>query len=111
MMELQKKYFICLYMLYEKNTAQRMIFDASAKSSSGVSQNDTLLIGPTVHSSLIDVLLRFRLHRVVITADVSKMYRVASLAADDRDLHRFVWRGNLKEQISLVWKVCRNRAT
>ena len=28
----------------------------------GVSLSDQLLIGPTVHSSLIDVLLRFRLH-------------------------------------------------
>ena len=34
-----------------------VIFDASAKSSSSVSLNDTLLVGPTVHSPLIDVLL------------------------------------------------------
>ena len=37
-------------------TKIRAVFDASAKSSSGVSLNDTLLVGPTVHSSLIDVL-------------------------------------------------------
>ena len=73
-------------------TKVRAVFDASAKSTTNVSLNDTLLVGPTVHSPLIDVLLRFRLHRVALTADVSKMYRAVQLANSDKDLHRFVWR-------------------
>ena len=73
-------------------TKIRAVFDASAKSLSGVSLNDLLLVGPTVHSPLIDVLLRFRLHRVALTTDVSKMYRAIELTPEDRDLHRFVWR-------------------
>ena len=55
----------------------RIIFDAFAKSSSGTSLNDQLLVGPTVHSSLVDVLLRFRHHKVALTTDVSRMYRAA----------------------------------
>ncbi len=55
------------------------MFDASAKSASGVSLNDILLVGPTVHSTLIDILLRFRFHRVALTADISKMYRAIEL--------------------------------
>ena len=50
------------------------VFDASAKSASGVSLNDTLLVGPTVHPSLIHVLLRFQMYRIALTADESKMY-------------------------------------
>ena len=73
-------------------TKIRAVFDASAKSSSGVPLNDLLLVGPTVHSSLIDVLLRFCLRRIALTTDVSKMYRAIQLAHQDRDLHRFVWR-------------------
>ena len=73
-------------------TKVRAVFDASAKSSSGVSLNDQLLVGPTVHSSLVDVLLRFRLHRIALTTDVSRMYRAVLLPLNDRDLHRFVWR-------------------
>ena len=38
----------------------RVVFDASAKSTTGTSLNDHLLVGPTVHAPLIDVLLRFR---------------------------------------------------
>ena len=70
----------------------RAVFDASAKTSTGVALNDTLLVGPTVHSSLVDVLLRFRQHRVALTADVSRMYRAIALIDSDKDLHRFVWR-------------------
>ena len=62
------------------------------KSSSSVSLNDTLMVGPTLHSTLTDVLLRFRLYPVAITADISKMYRAVELATDDKDYHRFVWR-------------------
>ena len=63
------------------------VFDASAKSSTGVSLNDLLLVGPTVHSPLVDVLLRFRLHRVALTTDVSKMYHAIELTPEYRDLH------------------------
>ena len=68
------------------------VFNASAKSSSNVSLNDLLLVGPTVHSSLVDVLIRFRQPRIALTADVSKMYRAVLLPPEERDLHRFVWR-------------------
>ena len=80
-------------------TKIRAVFDASAKSSSNVSLNDILLVGPTVHSLLIDVLLRFRLHRIALTADVSKMYRAIELEGSDRDLHRFVWRSDPDEPL------------
>ena len=69
------------------------------QSLTGISLNDTLLIGPTVHSSLVDVLLRFRSYRIGLTADVSKMYRAIRLADEDKDLHRFVWRSDPKEVI------------
>ena len=80
-------------------TKVRAVFDASAKTSSGVSMNDTLLVGPTVHSSLVDVLLRFRLHRVALIADVSRMYRAIVLSKSDRDFHRFVWRSSPNDSL------------
>lgn len=35
--------------------------------------NNQLLIGPTVHSTLLDVLIHFHFYRVTMTTDVSKM--------------------------------------
>ena len=78
-------------------TKVRAVFDASAKSTTNVSLNDTLLVGPTVHPPLIDALLRFCFHRIALTTDVSKMYRAIQLANMDKDLHRFVWRQSPNE--------------
>ena len=75
-------------------TKLRAVFDASAKFSTGLSLNDTLLEGPTVHPPLVDVFLRFRLHRIALVTDVSQMYRAVELIDSDRDLHRFVWRSS-----------------
>ena len=87
-------------------TKIRAVFDACMKSSSGTSLNDMLLVGPTVHPPLIDVLLRFRLHRIALTADISKMYRAVELADQDRDLHRYVWRHNPQEPL-LDYRIAR----
>ena len=80
-------------------TKIRAAFDASAKSSSNVPLNDILLVGPTVYSPLIDVLLHFRLHRIAIPADVGKVYRAVKLVESDRDLHRFVWRSDTSKSL------------
>ena len=63
-----------VYKATSSTTKVCAVFAASAPSSSGVSLNDNLLVGPTVHSSLIDVLFRFRLHRIALTTDISRMY-------------------------------------
>ena len=39
----------CPCMLSTSNLVLRAVFDASAKSPSGVSLNDILLVGPTIH--------------------------------------------------------------
>ena len=80
-------------------TKVRAVFDASAKSLTGVSLNDILLVGPTVTSPLIDVLLRFRFHRIALTTDISRMYRAVALTQSNRDLHRFVWRKDPSEPL------------
>ena len=51
-----------------------VVFDTSAHSTSGMSLNDHFMIGPTVHSSLSDVLLHFRRYKVALTTYVSGMY-------------------------------------
>ena len=88
-------FYLPMHAVYKSSSSTtkiRAVFDASAKLSSDVSLNDILLVGPTIHPPLIDVLLRFRVHRIGLIADVSKMYRAIQLAKPDRDLHRFIWR-------------------
>ncbi|XP_008182965.1 uncharacterized protein LOC103309405 [Acyrthosiphon pisum] len=73
-------------------TKLRVVFDASAKSTSNLSLNDVLLCGPTVQDDLVTILMRFRKHQVVITADVEKMFRQIRVAEEDQDWQRIVWR-------------------
>ena len=70
-------------------TKLRVVFDGSAKSSNGSSLNDILEVGPTLHPTLQDIILRFR---TFMSADISKMYREVLLHPSDRQLHRFLWR-------------------
>lgn len=57
-----------------QTTKVRVVFDASAKTNKGNSLNDILAQGPAIQSELFDIVLRFRHHKIVITADVEKMY-------------------------------------
>ena len=52
-------------------TKLRVVFDASAKSSNGISLNDILMVGPTLYPSITDILIRFRSYKVAISADIS----------------------------------------
>lgn len=80
-------------------TKLRVVFDASAKSSSGKSLNDVLLVGPTVQDNLLDILLRFRLYETAFMADIQKMYRQILVDPRDRDFQRILWRFSVDEPI------------
>ena len=81
-------------------TKLRVVFYASAPSSTGVSLNDTLGVGPTLHPPLDHILLKFRTYRVALTGDIKSMYREVLLTEADKHLHRFLWRPNEGEPIA-----------
>ena len=81
------------------STKLRVVFDGSAPSTTGISLNNLLQVGPTLHPTLADILIKFRTYPVALTADVSKMYREVELHPTDRDLHRFVWRPTPQEDL------------
>ncbi len=68
-------------------TKVRPVFDASARTSTGFSLNDTLLTGPNLYLLILDIILQFRSHRIAYSADISKMYREVKLHKDDKDYH------------------------
>lgn len=67
-------------------TKLRVVFDGSSKSCSGYSLNDLQYLGPTIQADLFAVLIRFREHRFVITADIERMYRQIIIDKSDRHL-------------------------
>ena len=81
------------------STKLRVVFDGSAATTSGVSLNQSLMIGPTLHPTLGAILIKFRSYPIAVTADISKMYREVSLSTADKDLHRFLWRPTPQDSI------------
>lgn len=80
-------------------TKLRVVFDGSAATSTGLSLNDCMFVGATLQDDLYDILLRFRIHNVVLKGDIAKMFRQFRLAEDDTDYHRVVWRENSDDKI------------
>ena len=80
-------------------TKVRVVFDASAWSSSGKSLNDLLMIGLTMQDDLFTLFLRFRTHKYVIAADIAKIYRQITIHAEDRRYHKVHWKENINGTI------------
>ncbi|XP_037295468.1 uncharacterized protein LOC119189550 [Manduca sexta] len=73
-------------------TQLRVVFDASAPTSSGVSLNDIQMVGPVVQDDLFSIITRFRQHRYVVSGDVEKMYRAIELNPVQRPLQKIIFR-------------------
>lgn len=73
-------------------TKVRVVFDGSAKSSTGLSLNETLMVGPTIQDNIFTHLVRFRIHIFVISGDIEKMYRQIWIRPEDRQYQKILWR-------------------
>ncbi|XP_037038490.1 uncharacterized protein LOC119076010 [Bradysia coprophila] len=73
-------------------TKFRVVFDASAKTSSNISLNDIMSNGPMLQQDLFSIMVRFRTWLYVFSADISKMYRQILIAEEDRRWQMIVWR-------------------
>ena len=61
----------------------RVVFNASAKRTSGTSLSQRLMVFPILQP--IDILVRFRFHGVALLADVAKIYHQEGVAPVDED--------------------------
>nr|CAH7737234.1 unnamed protein product [Callosobruchus chinensis] len=75
-------------------TKLRVVFDASAPSTSGYSLNNLQMLGPTVQNDLISIILRFRTYSFVLCGDIEKMYRQILINPEQQSLQRILWRDN-----------------
>lgn len=73
-------------------TKLRVVSDGSARAGTSKSLNDLLLTGPTIQEKIFVQLIKFRIHKIVMTADIEKMYRQILVHEDDRKYQRLLWR-------------------
>jgi Pao retrotransposon peptidase/Family of unknown function (DUF5641)/Putative peptidase (DUF1758)/Integrase core domain/Integrase zinc binding domain len=81
----------CILRESSSTTKLRVVFDGSALTTSGVSLNDTQMVGAKQQKDLFEILLRFGNHKYALTADVEKMFRQIRIHDDQCDLQRILW--------------------
>ncbi|XP_055633100.1 uncharacterized protein LOC129773511 [Toxorhynchites rutilus septentrionalis] len=81
-------------------TKLRIVFDASCKTSNGISLNDALFVGPVIQRDLRAILLRCRTYQVMIVADIEKMFRQINIDPKDAPLQSILWRADENENLA-----------
>ncbi|XP_037931191.1 uncharacterized protein LOC119666002 [Teleopsis dalmanni] len=87
----------CVIKADSTTTKLRVVFDASARTSTGVSLNDIMHNGPVVQTELSSILLRFRKPRFVFTTE--KMYRQILIDPRNEYLQIIIWRESPEENL------------
>ncbi|XP_050302752.1 uncharacterized protein LOC126740670 [Anthonomus grandis grandis] len=82
----------CVFKPEKSTTKLRIVFNASAKGSKGISLNESLLPGPKLQPDITSILLKFRFYAVGFSADIKQMYLQILLTPKDRDFQRLLWR-------------------
>ena len=76
---------------HDKDTTKlRVVYDASARNH-GPSLNDCLYAGPPLTPLIFNILTRFRVHPVAVTADIEKAFLNIAISPEHRDYLRFLW--------------------
>ncbi|XP_072931759.1 uncharacterized protein [Epargyreus clarus] len=79
------------------STKLRVVFNASAKTSSGYSLNDMMLKGPNLQKDLQCLIVKWRIYPYAFISDIEKMYRQILVHEEDQPYQQIVWR-ELPEQ-------------
>ncbi|CAI6345421.1 unnamed protein product [Macrosiphum euphorbiae] len=86
-------------------TKLRVVFNASATTTTGMSLNDHMYTGPKLQPDIQVVLLRARLWKHLFMADVKQMYRQIVVHPSDRNYLRIFWRFSLDSPIE-EYRLC-----
>lgn len=77
----------------------RVVFNASAKSTTGISYNDQQLPGPKLQDDLITIFLRFRANQFGVAADIKQMFRQVNVSPENWNHQRVLWRDSPNEKL------------
>ncbi|XP_031625661.1 uncharacterized protein LOC116342286 [Contarinia nasturtii] len=80
-------------------TKLRTVYNASQKTTNGKSLNEQLAIGKTVQSTMFELTLQWRTHKISLIADIEKMYKQIKLDENQQHLQMVLWRDSEHERI------------
>ena len=81
------------------HTKIKIVFDAICKDNRlGISLDGFLFKGPILTNSLVEILLRFRIHQIALAADIEKAFLQVKIKEEDRRYLRFYYLRNLEDE-------------
>lgn len=79
----------------------RVVFNASAPTSTSVSLNNILFPGPKLHNNICDIILNFRKYPIVFSCDIKQMFRQVLIREEDQLFQLIVWRENENQPLQV----------
>lgn len=92
-------YYTPHHAIFSSEKKFRTVFNASAKTTTGITLNDTQMTGEKIQPDLFFTLINFRKFKYGITADIEKMYRQILINKEDRKFQKILWRSDDRQPI------------
>nr|XP_049697158.1 uncharacterized protein LOC110370644 [Helicoverpa armigera] len=83
-------------------TRLRVVFDVSSRTTNNYTLINIVHVGPKLQIDIVDLVTKFRLYKIVLTADVSpvcKMQRQILIRPEDRCFQHILWRDSPTEAL------------
>ena len=80
------------------STKIRIVFNASDPDGNGNSLNSCLLAGPALQQDITAMLLRFRVHSIVLSGDIEKMFPQTMILPEYYRFQQYLWRNCNQER-------------
>lgn len=96
------KYYLPHHAVYKPDsttTKLRVVYNASSPSSNGVSLNDILYVGPTLQTSLLSLVSKWRMYKYVFNSDITKMYRQIFVKPYHAVFQGVLYRSSTEEEV------------
>ena len=91
-----------------QSTKTRIVYDASAKTSSNnVSLNDCLETGPPLQNLIWNILVRSKFMPILLCGDIEKAFYQIRIREAWRAVLRFFWVGNLQATVRKILRFTR----
>lgn len=84
------------------STKLRVVFNGSSQSSTAVSLNQVLHEGPNIYTDIIDIIMRLRTYKFVLSCDIVKMFRNINVNKKHCNLQCILWRPNPDDELRVI---------
>ncbi|EFO95523.1 hypothetical protein CRE_08970 [Caenorhabditis remanei] len=82
--------------LSSMTTKLRIVYDASSHKRDQLSLNDCVFPGPSILQSIFGILIRARMYKYLVIADIEKAFHQVQMQEQFRSLTRFLWLKNIE---------------